>query len=128
MSQRTERLDSQIRGELMELVQREMSDPRIGFATITSVETSPDLRHARVWVSVLGTDEEREDSLEALRAATPWFRRRLGQRLRLRRVPELAIHLDRSIESGDRVLRLLHGLGSESKGDPESADAQERGR
>jgi ribosome-binding factor A len=110
MSQRTERLDSQLRVELMDLIQREMSDPRIGFATVTRVETARDLRHARVWISVYGTDEEQRRSIAALSAAAPWLRRRLGERLTLRNVPELAIRLDESIASGDRVLRLLRDL------------------
>ncbi|MDH4334333.1 MAG: 30S ribosome-binding factor RbfA [Chloroflexota bacterium] len=113
MSQRTDRLDSQIQQELMDLFQREMADPRIGFATVTRVETARDLGHARVWVSVLGTDEERERSLKALQVATPWLRRRLGDRLTLRHVPELSIRLDESIASGDRVLRLLRELDEE---------------
>jgi ribosome-binding factor A len=113
MSQRTNRLDSQIQQELMDLLQREMRDPRIGFATITRVETARDLRHARVWVSVLGSDEEQARSLAALRDATPWLRRRLGERLRLRHVPELAVRRDESIESGDRVLRILREIEDE---------------
>jgi ribosome-binding factor A len=113
MSQRTNRLDSQIQQELMDLLQREMRDPRIGFATITRVETARDLRHARVWVSVLGRDEEQARSLAALRDATPWLRRRLGERLRLRHVPELAVRRDESIESGDRVLRILREIEDE---------------
>ena len=113
MSQRTERLDSQIQQELMGLLQREMKDPRIGFATITHVETARDLGHARVWVSVYGTDAEREQSMDALRAATPWLRRQLGERLRLRKVPELSLRRDDSIESGDRVLLIHHVLESE---------------
>jgi len=92
------------------LMQREMKDPRIGFATITRVETARDLGHARVWVSVYGTDAERERSLSALRDAAPWLRRRLGDLLTLRHVPELTIRLDESIASGDRVLRILHEL------------------
>ncbi len=118
MSQRTDRLDSQIRQELMDLMQREMADPRIGFATVTRVETARDLGHARVWVSVLGTDEERERSLKALHVATPWLRRRLGDRLTLRHVPELSIRLDESIASGDRVLRLLRELDEEKPPPP----------
>ena len=110
MSQRTDRLDSQIREELMELLQREMKDPRLGFATITRVETARDLGHARVWVSVLGTEAERDRTMDALKVATPWLRRRLGERLTLRHVPELTIRLDDSIESGDRVLRILSEL------------------
>jgi ribosome-binding factor A len=110
MSQRTDRLDSQIRQELMDLLQREMKDPRLGFATITRVETARDLGHARVWVSVLGTDAERDRTMEALKVATPWLRRRLGERLTLRHVPELTLRLDDSIASGDRVLRILGEL------------------
>jgi ribosome-binding factor A len=110
MSQRTDRLDSQIRQELMDLLQREMKDPRLGFATITRVETARDLGHARVWVSVLGTDLERERTMSALRVATPWLRRKLGERLSLRHVPELTVREDDSIESGDRVLRIIQEL------------------
>ncbi len=110
MSQRTDRLDSQIRSELMELVQREMKDPRIGFATITRVETARDLGSARVWVSILGTDEERERTMRALTDAAPWLRRRLAERLTLRHMPQLIIKHDDSIEAGDRVLRLLREL------------------
>jgi ribosome-binding factor A len=110
MSQRTDRLDSQIRQELMDLMQREMQDPRVGFATVTRVETARDLGHARVFVSVYGSDEEQARSLSALRDATPWLRRRLGERLQLRHVPELSVRRDLSIESGDRVLRILREL------------------
>ena len=116
MSQRTDRLDSQIRQELMDLLQREMKDPRLGFATITRVETARDLGHARVWVSVLGTDLERERTMTALRVATPWLRRKLGERLSLRHVPELTVREDDSIESGDRVLRIIQELEEESAG------------
>jgi ribosome-binding factor A len=110
VSQRTDRLDSQIQQELMDLLQREMKDPRVGFATITRVETARDLGHARVWVSVYGTDEDRQRSLDALRDATPWLRRRLAERLRIRHVPELTLRRDDSVEAGDRVLRLLQEL------------------
>ncbi len=116
MSQRTDRLDSQIRQELMDVLQREMKDPRLGFATITRVETARDLGHARVWVSVLGTDVERKRTMDALQVATPWLRRRLGERLTLRHVPELTVRQDDSIESGDRVLRIINEL-TEEQGD-----------
>ena len=117
MSQRTDRLDSQIRQELMDLLQREMKDPRVGFVTITRVETARDLGSARVWVSILGTEEERERSMQALGVATPWLRRRLAERLTLRSVPQLSLRRDNSIEAGDRVLRLLHEIDQEKPGD-----------
>jgi ribosome-binding factor A len=113
MSQRTDRLDSQIRAELMQLLQREMKDPRIGFATITRVETARDLGSAKVWVSVLGTPEEQHAALAALTDAAPWLRRQLGGRLTIRHVPQLVIRHDDSIEAGDRVLRLLNELEQE---------------
>jgi ribosome-binding factor A len=124
MSQRTDRLDSQIRQELMELLQREMKDPRLGFATITRVETARDLGHARVWVSVLGNEVERERTMDALRVATPWLRRRLGERLSLRHVPELTVREDDSIASGDRVLQIIQELSGEAT-EPAPDDAEE---
>ena len=123
MSQRTDRLDSQIQQELMDLLQREMKDPRLGFATITRVETARDLGHARVWVSVLGSELERQRTMDALRMATPWLRRRLGERLSLRHVPELTVRHDDSIASGDRVLRLINELSEQ----PPAPEADETG-
>jgi ribosome-binding factor A len=128
MSQRTDRLDSQIRQELMDLLQREMKDPRLGFATITRVETTRDLGHARVWVSVLGTDTERERTMSALQVATPWLRRKLGERLSLRHVPELTVREDDSIASGDRVLQIIRELEPapvDSAPDPDPDEAGE---
>ena len=113
MSQRTDRLDSQIRQELMQLLQREMKDPRIGFATVTRVETARDLGSAKVWVSVLGTPDEQQAALKALTDAAPWLRRQLGSRLTIRHVPQLVIRHDDSIEAGDRVLRLLNEIADE---------------
>jgi ribosome-binding factor A len=116
MSQRTDRLDSQIRAELMQLLQREMKDPRIGFATVTRVETARDLGSAKVWVSVLGTPEEQQAALKALTDAASWLRRQLGGRLTIRHVPQLVIRHDDSIEAGDRVLRLLNEIADERPG------------
>src|SRR5256885_5387974 len=108
MSQRTDRLDSQIQQELMGLLQREMKDPRLGFATVTRVTTARDLGHVTVWVSVYGQEEERIRSMAALEDATPWLRRRLGERLRLRHVPAIAMRRDDSIEAGGPGLRPPH--------------------
>jgi ribosome-binding factor A len=113
---RTDRLDSQIQQELMELMQREMKDPRLGFATVTRVATSRDLGHVTAWVSVYGDEADRARSMAALDDATPWLRRKLGERLRMRHVPELALRRDESIEAGDRVLRLLRELEEEGPG------------
>jgi ribosome-binding factor A len=124
MSQRTERVDELLRQEISEILRRDVDDPRIGFATITDVETSPDLRSARVWVSVIGQPAEREETLAALRRAMPFVRRSLG-RLRLRRIPELHVRMDDSAERGTRVLRLLEELesGAVPDGLPEVAES-----
>ena len=110
LSQRTDRLDSQIRAELMHIFQRDMADPRIGFATVTRVDTAPDLTQARVWVSVYGPDADPDTTITALTDAAGWLRHRLGERLHIRKVPRLEFRADESIAGGDRVLKLLHDI------------------
>ncbi len=112
---RTDRLGHQIRVELAELIAREVKDPRIGFATITRVELSADLHHARVFVSVMGTAEERQNSLEGLSSAAGFLRREIGHRLALRRSPELAFVLDQGAEAGERIERILQKLHESAK-------------
>jgi ribosome-binding factor A len=85
----------------------ELSDPRIGFVTVTSVETAPDLRSARVYVSVLGTEEEREATLEGLRSSHGVLQSRIAAETRMRRTPTLTFHYDDTIEKGVRISRLL---------------------
>jgi ribosome-binding factor A len=116
---RTDRIDELIRQELGEILARDVRDPRIGFATVTDVETTPDLSHARVWVSVIGQPAERDAALEGLQHAMPFVRRELAHRLSLRRIPELHVRLDDTSERGTRVLRLLSEL--EAGGGPEGA-------
>jgi len=110
MSQRTERVDELLRQEIGSIVTRDVADPRIGFATITSVETTPDLRHAKVWVSIIGQPAERDATLAALRHAMPFIRHELGTRLRIKRIPDLHVHLDDTAERGTRILQLLSEL------------------
>jgi ribosome-binding factor A len=112
LSQRTERVDELLRQEIGSIVGRDVADPRVGFATITSVETTPDLRHAKVWVSVIGTPAERDTTVAALRRAMPFVRHELGARLRIKRIPDLHIHLDDTAERGTRILQLLSELES----------------
>ena len=103
---------------------REVADPRVGFATITSVETTPDLRHAKVWVSVIGQPAEREATVAALRRAMPFVRHELGTRLRIRRIPDLHVHLDDTAERGTRVLQLLSDLEAGVTPDTEGAPGE----
>jgi ribosome-binding factor A len=118
MSQRTERVDELLRQEIGLLLAKEVADPRIGFATITDVETAPDLRHAKVWVSVIGGKADVDETLRALAQAMPFIRHELGRRLRIKRIPELHVRLDDSAERGTRVLHLLAEL--EAGVDPEA--------
>jgi len=110
MTQRTDRIDQLLRQEIGEILSRDIQDPRIGFVTVTDVETAPDLSTARVWVSVIGQPEEREQTLRALQRAMPFVRHELGTRVRLRRIPELQLRADDSAQRGTRVLQLLHEL------------------
>ncbi len=111
MTERTARLDELLREQISEVLTREVDDPRIGFVTITDVEVSPDLRHASVWVSLIGDEPQRRQTLRALAGAMPFVRRRLG-RLRLKRIPELHVKEDRTAERGTRVLQILDDLES----------------
>jgi len=110
MTQRTDRIDQLLRQEIGEILARDIQDPRIGFVTITDVETAPDLSTARVWVSVIGQPEERDQTLKALQRAMPFVRHELGGRVRLRRIPELHVRLDDTAQRGTRVLQLLAEL------------------
>ena len=101
------RLQDQIHTEVAEMIALELKDPRIGFATVTRVELTPDLRSAHIWVSVLGEKEAQEGTLEGLLSATGYLRHELSHRLRLRRVPELTFVLDHSTEDVHRVESLL---------------------
>ncbi len=109
MSERTARLDELLREEISAIIAREVQDPRVGFVTVTEVDVTPDLGHANVWVSVIGTETERRDSLRALGRAMPFVRHRLGE-LRLKRIPELHLRQDDSAERGTRLLRIIDEL------------------
>src|SRR3990172_466511 len=101
MSRRTERINDQLREEISDLVLRELKDPRIsGLVSITEVDVAPDLSHAKVFVSVLGSDEERASTMRALSAGAQFVRRELRRRLTIRRVPELEFLADDSLAHG----------------------------
>lgn len=110
MSRRTDRVNELMRSEISELLLREVKDPRLsqGLVSITEVEVSPDLRRATVYVSHLGTDEERRDALTGLEKASPFLHRELSRRLDMRHVPDLLFRFDPSIERGARLASLIH--------------------
>ena len=110
---RLERLADQIRMEVAEMLEGELKDPRIGFATVIRVELSPDLRHGRVLVSVMGGEEAQRATMSGLHSATGYVRREVSRRLRLRYAPDLVFVLDRSHAQSERIERLLHNLKKE---------------
>ncbi|MDR5683894.1 MAG: 30S ribosome-binding factor RbfA [Armatimonadota bacterium] len=110
--QRVERMREFIRDEVGQILQRGLKDPRIGFVSVTDVELSRDLRHAKIFVSVFGTPEEREQTMQGLASATGFVRTELARRLRVHHAPEIEFRLDDSIERGTRVMQLLRELGA----------------
>ncbi len=112
---RTDRLGHEIRVVLAELIAREVKDPRIGFATVTRVELTADLHHARVLVSVFGSPEEQEKSIEGLSSAAGFLRHEIGHRLALRRAPELVFILDHGTEAGEKIEKLLQEIHQNAK-------------
>ena len=113
---RPERVGHLVQSELARLLIREAKDPRLRLVTVTSVKMTPDLQNARVYYTTLGDAEARKQTARALGRATPFLRRQLGSRLRLRRIPELQFFYDENIERLDRVERILQELESERAG------------
>jgi ribosome-binding factor A len=104
---RMRRVNESIKEILGDAITTELKDPRIGFVTVTEVDTSPDLRAARVYVSVLGAEEERERSLAGLRSAHGFLQGKIASAMRIKRTPTLTFEYDESAERGDRISRLL---------------------
>jgi ribosome-binding factor A len=109
MSDRMRRVNEAVREVVSEAV-GELKDPRIGFVTVTGVETSPDLRHARVFVSVLGSEAKRDKTLEGLAAAHGVLQARVARELRMKRTPLLAFEYDPTVERGVRMTQLIDEL------------------
>jgi ribosome-binding factor A len=97
----------QIQQEVSLMISRDMKDRRVGFVTVTGVQLTPDLRHARIFISMMGSESEKEESLEALSHATGWVRHELGQRIRMKFIPEIVFQFDTSQEYGEHIDRLI---------------------
>jgi ribosome-binding factor A len=110
---RQERVEELIRQEVCEILREKVSDPRIGFVSITGVEISPDLENASIYVSILGDEKQKEEALKGLYSATRFIRGELGHRIELRLVPKLRFFRDDSLERGSRVLGLIKKLEHE---------------
>ncbi len=132
-NRRAERVASLIKREISQMVMLDIKDDRVGagMVSVTEVDVSGDLQHAKVFVSIYGTDEARAETMEGLQAATGFVRSELGQRLRLRRTPEIIFKEDLGVERGTRVLSLINqlsqeraekGLSDEFESDSENSD------
>jgi ribosome-binding factor A len=123
LGSRPERVGEEIREELATLLVREVRDPGIGLITLTRVKVSPDLQLVRVYYTLIGDDKAKLQTEKALLRATPFLRRQIGARVRLRRVPELRFEFDRSVEHQDRIEKILIDLQAER--DARAAEAEE---
>ncbi len=113
MSHRIERVNQLIRQEISELLQREIKDPRLSrFIAVTEVDTSSDLRHAKIYISFISSQPEKQAALDALTGAANFFRKEMVRNLRLRRIPELSFHWDDSIEHGAHIMDLIDQVSS----------------
>lgn len=115
MSHRANRVGEQMKKELSDIIGRKIKDPRIGFVTVTDVQVTGDLQQAKVFISVLGDDEQRENTLKGLAKAKGFIRTEIGHRIRLRKTPEIIFEWDESIDYGNRIETLLHQLHSDDK-------------
>lgn len=106
-SDRMRRVDEAVRDVLGDAIAKDLQDPRVGFVTVTAVKTSSDLRHARVYVSVLGDEAARKESLDGLRSAHGVLQRALASELRLKHTPTLTFEYDDSVERGMRITKLI---------------------
>jgi ribosome-binding factor A len=113
MSLRAHRVAEQMKKELGEIISRKIKDPRVGFVTVTDVEVTGDLQQAKVFISVLGNEEEKENTLKGLAKATGFIRSEIGQRIRLRKTPEISFEFDESIQYGNKIEKLLKELNEE---------------
>lgn len=107
MSKRLDKINAFIRANVSEIIRCKVSDPRIGFISITDVETTPDISQSRIFVSVLGDETQKKDTMAGLKSATHYIRGELGNRLSLRVIPEIVFKLDDSLERGARVLGIM---------------------
>ena len=117
---RPDRVADQLRSELALMLAREVNDPGVGFLTLTRVHVSPDLQQARVMYTVLGDEKDRARTAQALVRVSPFLKRQIGNRLRLKRAPELKFVYDESVAGQDRIEQILHELQDTPKSDAES--------
>ncbi|WP_088105133.1 30S ribosome-binding factor RbfA [Halalkalibacter urbisdiaboli] len=112
---RAHRVGEQMKKELSDIIMRELKDPRVSFVTVTGVDVTGDLQQAKVFITVLGSDEQKESTLLGLSKAKGFIRSEIGKRIRLRKTPEITFEFDESIEYGNRIESLLSELNKEQR-------------
>ena len=121
-NQRAERVAEVMKAELSEIIRREMKDPRIGFLSITRVKISRDMRHAKIYLSVLGSPEEQQSTLKGMESAKGFLRSELAGRIRIHHMPELQFVLDDSLDYAAKIERQLSHIKEESQGEMPSGE------
>ena len=127
MSRRTDRINEQLREEISRVLARQIKDPRLNSViSITRVESSSDLRSAKVYISVLGNDKQRKEALDGLQSAASFLRREIRDRINMKHTPFMTYILDDSIQEADHLLRLLNDVKSEDTSEQTISDTAER--
>jgi ribosome-binding factor A len=116
---RAKQVGEQMKKELSDIISRKIKDPRVGFVTVTDVEVTGDLQQAKVFISVLGDDKQKEESLIGLTKAKGFIRSEIGRRIRLRKTPEILFEFDESIDYGNHIETLIHQLHKDEVQDEE---------
>ncbi len=115
MSMRAHRVAEQMKQEMTDIISRRLKDPRVGFVTVTGVDVTGDLQQAKVYFTVLGDEEKKAATMEALEKASGFIRSEIGKRIRLRKTPEIFFEFDESIEYGNRIEKILSDLNKEER-------------
>ncbi len=118
MTQRQQKLRELLKEQVSEILHRELKDPRLGFVTVTDAEITADLRYAKVFVSIMGTDDERESSMAVLKNSQRFVRQAFAKRVSMKVLPEIEFRLDTSVDHGVRILELLEQIKREDKTEP----------
>jgi len=124
---RMDRVDELLKAEISRVIREDVADPRVGFVTVMDVETSPDLRNARVFVSVLGGEEREKEAIEALRRASGYMRSLVGEVVRLKYLPELRFEVDRTVKRAARIESLIEEVREEREEGEEETEPDDGG-
>ena len=115
MNKRANRVAEQMKKELGDIISRRLKDPRVGFVTVTGVDVTGDLQQAKIYITVLGNEEQKKETLDALEKASGFIRSEMGSRIRLRKTPEIQFEFDESIEYGNRIETLISKLNEKDE-------------